>query len=207
MDIRSPNEAARKILSATASALLAVIWATFAYRHVNAFDETGEAALLLFCISESVQAALFLARWQPVTVSVHPFDWLVAICGTFGPFFFVPLVSDAPPAASVLVTAGVILQIVGLASLNRSFGIVPARRRIRTGGLYRLVRHPMYASYFVLLTGYVAANASAWNGIVCMFTLACLVLRMFREEHHLRADPAYVRYMERVRYRVVPLLF
>ncbi|MGE5523477.1 MAG: methyltransferase family protein [Rhodospirillaceae bacterium] len=208
MSIQVSVETSRKVLSAAGSALLASVWLAFAYRHMSRYGETGELALLLFCISETVQAGLFVVRRTPVSVSTHPLDWIVAVCGTFGAFLFVPVAESASATlGSAMVAAGVALQILGLASLNRSFGIVPANRRVKTNGMYRFVRHPLYASYFILLTGYVIGHLSAWNVAVCLFTLACLVARMWREERLLGADPEYRAYMDRVRYRVLPYVF
>lgn len=201
-------DATRRACRAVATLTLAGLWLLFAYRHLGRFLETGEAALLLFCLSETLQAALFVVRRQPVAVSSQPGDWAVAICGTFGPFLFVPgPASGAAAVGSALVTAGVALQVLGLLSLNRSFGIVPARRRIKTSGMYRLVRHPMYASYFVLLTGYVVSHPGYWNLAVAGGTLACLVGRMRREERVLVEDEQYRTYMSRVRYRVLPFVY
>jgi protein-S-isoprenylcysteine O-methyltransferase Ste14 len=100
-----------------------------------------------------------------------------------------------------------VLQIFGVLSLNRSFGLVAAQREIKTSGLYRVVRHPLYASYVVIFLAYVAANTTAGNVILLAVTLACLAGRILREESHLAADPMYQGYMRRVRYRVVPLVF
>jgi len=208
MPTRPYGEVMRKALGAAGSGLLAALWLAFACRHMSRYAATGELALLLFCISETVQAILFLVRWQPAAVSTHPGDWLVAMGGTFGAFLFVPVDAHASmTTGSAMVIAGVTMQILGLASLNRSFGIVPAVRRVKTGGMYRFVRHPLYASYFVLLTGYVAAHASAWNAAICVFTLACMLARMRREERLLGNDPEYRSYMSRVRYRVLPFVY
>ena len=99
------------------------------------------------------------------------------------------------------------MQIVAILSLNRSFGIVPANRGIKTGGLYRLVRHPLYLSYVVHQIGYVLNNWSEYN--ICVFVGATLfqVLRIYREEQFLISDPAYRAYMSRTRSRLIPGLF
>ena len=38
-----------------------------------------------------------------------------------------------------------------------------ARRQLKTSGLYRLVRHPLYASYLLSYLGYVLANTNLRN--------------------------------------------
>jgi protein-S-isoprenylcysteine O-methyltransferase Ste14 len=103
--------------------------------------------------------------------------------------------------------AGALLQICGVISLNRSFGLVAARREIKTVGMYRFVRHPLYASYVVIFSAYLAANPSAYNALLASVTIVCLVLRAVREERLLREDAAYRAYMQRVPYRIIPLVF
>jgi protein-S-isoprenylcysteine O-methyltransferase Ste14 len=106
------------------------------------------------------------------------------------------------------------LQLVGaaaavysLSSLGRSFGLVAANRGIRTGGPYGIVRHPLYVSFFITDVGYILENPSPWNIAVLMVVAAAQLARIATEEDCLRGDPAYVRYCERVRYRLVPYVW
>jgi protein-S-isoprenylcysteine O-methyltransferase Ste14 len=186
---------------------LSAIWLLFAYRHVTAFVITGQYALLLFCISETLQAALFVCRRHPATVSAVPLDWLIAVCGTLAPLFFIPIHSAGTGIVDVLIGTAITLQILGLVSLNRSFGIVPAKRSIKTSGMYRFVRHPMYASYLLLFSGYLLGNTTTWNLVVYVFSVCFMLLRILREERHLSADPEYRQYASRVHYRLVPYLY
>jgi protein-S-isoprenylcysteine O-methyltransferase Ste14 len=94
-----------------------------------------------------------------------------------------------------------------MVSLNRSFAIVPANREIKTAGMYRFVRHPLYASYLVMLTSYVLANTTFENVLVFAFVMGCMFIRMFREEKHLALDAEYRNYMRKVRYRLIPFIF
>jgi protein-S-isoprenylcysteine O-methyltransferase Ste14 len=100
-----------------------------------------------------------------------------------------------------------LLQILGVLSLNKSLAIVPAKRQIKTRGMYRLVRHPLYTSHILAMTGYVLANTTTGNVIVYAVAVASLFIRIIREERHLALDPQYRQYMEQVRYRLLPLVF
>ena len=73
--------------------------------------------------------------------------------------------------------------------------------------MYRIVRHPLYASYFVSFSGYVLANTSIANLVVYVTRSVLLFFRLLREEKHLALDPEYRAYMRRVKYRIVPLIF
>jgi protein-S-isoprenylcysteine O-methyltransferase Ste14 len=187
--------------------LLAALFGFFAYAHFSKFLATREWTLLLMVISETLAAAFFVFRSDPKTVSVAPFDWLVAIAGTFAPLFLRPATGGVLPEGSIAIALGTALQIVSLLSLNRSFALVAAKREIKTDWMYRIVRHPLYSSYFLVFTGYVLAHTTAMNLLVCFITMGCLCLRIFREETHLALDPAYREYMLQVRYRLVPFVF
>ncbi len=194
-----------KLQHVAAGLALAAIMALFAYRHIRAFADTSEWAYLVFCLSETLQATLFVVRYEPVTVSADPMDWTVALAGSVLPLLLIP--AETGPQLSALIVTGTVLQIFSLVSLNRSFAVVAAKRKIRTNGMYRIVRHPIYASYLILFSGYVWANATAWNVSLYCAIVACIVGRVLSEERHLCADRAYREYTTEVRYRLVPFLF
>lgn len=186
---------------------MASLWGLFAYRHIDAFRSTGDWAYLVMCISETLTACLFMVRSAPVTISKDPFDWFFALTGTFMAFLFVPSSWGLLPAGKVLIILAAGIQILGLLSLNRSLAIVAAKRTIKTGGMYSLVRHPLYASYLLMFTGYMLVNTTVWNAAIFVLTIGFLFVRAIREEKHLVLDPSYVEYMGRVRYRVLPFVF
>lgn len=81
-------------------------------------------------------------------------------------------------------------------------------QRVITTGPYALVRHPMYAGALALVVGTPLALGSWWGllGIVLLFP--ALVWRLLDEETFLKRNlPGYEQYAERVRYRLVPLIW
>lgn len=188
-------------------ALLSLVWFLFAYKHIGAFLSTGKIAFLVFCVSESLQAIFFLFRSTPKSVSVDVFDWLVAIVGTFAVLLFRPGGVVLWQGGETLVVIGVLIQIAALCSLNRSFALVPALRKLKGRGLYSVIRHPMYASYLFLFGGYILFNASLLNFVVYIFAHIFLFLRIRQEEKHLSRDPAYRLYKEKVRFRLIPFIY
>lgn len=187
--------------------LLATCWTYFAYRQLHAFEISGSYLFLVFCLSETIQAVFFLFRNIPKTVSTELFDWMVAFGGTFTVLFFVPGGDVIWEGASVLVYIGASAQIAGLISLNRSFAIIPANRQIKTLGLYRFVRHPIYSSYILVYSGYVLRNASIVNLSLLLLAITFLYLRIESEEKHLSSDENYVQYMKKVRFRLFPFVY
>lgn len=188
-------------------AIMACTWIFFAIVHIRAFNSSGNWSYLIFCVTESLTALLFLVRSNPVSVSPDPRDWALALGATFAPFLFLPSGSALFPHASVLIVLGASLQLSGMLSLNRSIGLVPALRVLKTGGMYRFVRHPLYASYLITFSGYLLANWSVRNLIVYLVSMALMALRIEREEHHLAQDGDYRSYMARVKYRILPFVF
>lgn len=74
-----------------------------------------------------------------------------------------------------------------------------------TTGPYRIVRHPMYASFVVQFIG-VSLLLGSWLGLVfgLLFTLVAS-RRAILEERTLRDElPGYADYMEKVHYRLIP---
>lgn len=201
------SDRSRMAMRILGSATLASMWLAFSYAHLRAWQARDDWSYLLFALSETLVAMLFVMRAQPVAVSGHVLDWIIAIASTAAPLLFVPADDAALPSARLLIVLAITVQIGGLLSLNRSFGLVAARRKIKTGGLYRVVRHPLYASYLLMYTGYVLSNTSAQNIAICLLAAALLMLRAWREERFLSQDSEYVLYMRRVKYRVLPMVF
>jgi protein-S-isoprenylcysteine O-methyltransferase Ste14 len=94
--------------------------------------------------------------------------------------------------------------VAALFSLKRSFGVVPANRGIQDGGLYRFVRHPLYAAELLALLGVLIANASILNALIWTAECALQCLRARAEEQLLGTDATYRAYRGRVRYRLIP---
>lgn len=196
-----------KITQIAAAILLIPMWVWFGYRHILAFSATGEWSYLFLCISETLTVGFLLIRTYPKSVSKIPLDWVVAIVGTFSTLLFLPTTWGILPSAKYAIAIGTLLQIFGMISLNRSFAVVAAKREIKTKGMYRFVRHPLYASYLLTYSGYILTNTDFENLMIYLFAMGCMVLRIFREENHLSVDNAYADYMQRVRYRIIPFIF
>lgn len=135
---------------------------------------------------------------------------ILAWCGTILPLLLRP--STLAPLA--LTMFGNMLQFVGgllaLAAtlwLGRSFGIVAANRGIQTGGLYRVVRHPIYAVYGLAFGGFMLAHPTLINGGILVGWLMVQVLRVRAEERLLMQDTWYAAYAAQVRYRLIPGLW
>lgn len=111
------------------------------------------------------------------------------------------------PLVIVVHDAFALLAVIGLATLGRSFSILPARRGIVVRGPYRLVRHPIYLAELGMLV--TACATRGWAaGLTALVVISALVVpRVLSEERLLDEDAAYGRYRAAVPYRLLPGLF
>lgn len=195
------------IVNITLGVFLSILWIFFASIHVEAYRSTGKIGFLVFCASETLQAFFFLIRRTPKEVAIDPFAWMVAIAGSFVPFLLRPSEFTLWPGGEYILIFGVILQIVGLLSLNRSFGIVAAKRKIMKQGMYAIIRHPMYSSYIFLFLGYLLFNTSWMNAFIVLASFIFLFLRISEEEKLLSKDEEYQAYKKEVKWRLIPFVY
>lgn len=75
-------------------------------------------------------------------------------------------------------------------------------------GIYRVVRHPMYAGAIPLLAGMALWLESYAGALLAAVPIATLIVRIAIEEHLLRRKlDGYAAYIERVPYRLIPLVW
>ena len=161
--------------------------------------------VILFLFSELVGVAFILFQRRGQT-STDFYPVAVAFLGTCVSLLIVPqgtqLVSDA--VSTTLVIAGAAIALGAKLSLRRSFGIVPANRGVKRGGLYRFVRHPMYSGYIVNQIGFLLLYFSMWNVAIYAVAWLAFLARAKEEEKFLLQDPEYQDYSAQVRARLVP---
>jgi len=78
-------------------------------------------------------------------------------------------------ACSIATVAGLAVMVIGATELGRGLTATPlpnARAQLRTGGLYRYARHPIYSGLILTMASVTVASGSG----VRLLTLAVLVL-------------------------------
>ena len=194
--------------AALTNILLALTFLVFAYAHVQHFLETPRLSLLLIIAVEGLIAVMLLIRSDPDQTAHNWKTWLTTFGGTFAPLLLRP--TEVP--TDLLIGQGVqlvgfVLQLAGVMSLNRSFGLLPAHRGVKSDGLYRFVRHPLYSTYALAHIGYLINNFSVYNTAIIIFTTAFQVARILNEERLLMNYPDYVNYTGRTRWRLIPAVW
>jgi protein-S-isoprenylcysteine O-methyltransferase Ste14 len=187
---------------------LASVFALFAYAHLHAFMEQPRLSLVLVVAMEALVVFFLLIR-RSADHTWHSWQtWLTTCGGTFFPLLIRPLETDSDLfAGQALQLVGAAVQLAALLSLNRSFGLLPAYRGLQTNGLYRLVRHPLYAAYAVSLAGYLLNNPSLFNLVVISAGMGLQVMRLLNEEQLLRGYPDYAAFAAKTRWRLIPYLW
>ena len=195
---------------ALGNVLLAMLYLFFVVAHVGVGRRTGEwATIIPIIMQESLLAILFLTRRPSVAVSPRPLEWAVGVGGTFLTFLLRPTESAGPLVAFglPLQICGLTLAVVAVVFLGRSIGIVPADRGIKTGGLYSVVRHPLYTAHMIAYIGYSLSYPGSRNIVIVALAVMSLHLRAIFEERLLGRDALYRDYLRRIRWRFVPYVY
>lgn len=154
-------------------------------------------------IQESSLVGMILIRRSSVSTSVRFHEWATAFTATFLVLMLRSHGSSEYLIGTALSSAGAFVGIFGIIALNRSFGIVPANRGIKTGGIYRYVRHPLYASYLISFSGFLINNFSLYNSLLLAVWFSIQTARLLMEERHLSQSPEYRAFMQSTRWRLI----
>ena len=188
--------------------LLAYVFALFAYAHARMFVEHPRLSLALIVAVEALLVVFILTRKDADQTRHSWKTWLSTVAGTFCPLLLRPVEAPADMlAGQMLQLAGAGLQIAALASLNRSMGLLPAHRGVKSRGLYCFVRHPLYVAYAITLTGYLISNLSVYNATVISIGMAFQLWRIHNEEKLLLQYPDYVTFAAKTRWRMIPYVW
>jgi protein-S-isoprenylcysteine O-methyltransferase Ste14 len=205
-DVKTPP--LRLVWEMAGNVALALFFLQFAAAHGRMLAVAFRLSSLLVMVKVAIDVWFYLVRRPPRDLSLSAYDWAIGFAGTFLVALFRPEAEGTDRlAAQTLQAVGIGMQIAGVLSLRRSFGIVAANRGIQTGGMYRFVRHPLYLSYAVAYGGYFLNQATPYNACIYAACLLLWVLRLLAEERLLLNDPRYREYAVRVRWRLVPFVF
>ncbi len=201
---RIPFPRVRSIIN---NVVIAAFFSVFVYINLKAFGTARDASYLLVAFNESLYVFLYVIRRRPVATSISLSDWGIGFSGTLIGTLLRPASPFNTACGGVLIVIGTVVNIVAVTSLNRSIGTVPALRTIKTRGVYRYIRHPMYASELCVLFGYLLANMSFANGAVVVCNTILLLMRIDREERFLSRNEAYAAFVARTRWKLLPFVY
>ena len=191
--------------------LFACIGVYAANKTVSAYV-SGEFDLveIAFALHNTVFLIIILIRRQHQAVNTNLFHQGIALVAFFSGMLFQETVTPSLillRISQVIIVVAWLLGVATLINLGRSFGILIAKRDIKTSGLYGVIRHPMYFTDILWRVGIIIKNPCLINFVVFAASCACYIYRAVLEERFLRRYPEYQEYMQRVKYRFLPGLF
>ncbi len=186
-------------------ACLPFLWQLYYRYRQNGFDPS-RMVLAIYLLFLVVPMAF---RRPPVRVTPNPLFWLLAFVATYWSMLITGITAVGRPLLPRSITAlislfGLVIVIIARVKLGRNIGFVPAQRRIVTGGIYDVVRHPIYAGGFVAIFSLMLRSYSPLNVVLFSIGIVLFMIKSVVEENFLRADPEYAAYMQRVRWRWIP---
>ena len=141
-----------------------------------------------------VCSGLPLAQYPPAAV-VEALDGLA---GPAANLLWRPLFDAGANIGLSIMAAGEALTLVGMLSLGRSFSIFSEVRELRTSGLYRYLRHPLYLGEMISVWGYALAWPAPWATFCALLFTGLQSWRARVEESHLlQHHPGYAAYQKR----------
>ena len=122
--------------------------------------------------------------------------------------------SNVPPLMSLIsdgfVAIGfyIVFLVFRENSYTRATIEVSAEQNVITSGPYAVVRHPMYAGAMLLLI-FTPIALGSWAGVpISILLILIIVARLLDEERFLKANlSGYEEYCQKVRYRLLPLVW
>lgn len=104
-------------------------------------------------------------------------------------------------SASIL-AVGLLVTVIALVGLGSSLSANPVpvtKGTLKTGGLYAIVRHPIYSGILLAAVSFTGLNGSVWSGIGTIALIALFAVKArFEERLLLSTYPAYSAYAARV---------
>lgn len=199
-----------RLLHWPANFFIAILWSNLVLSSFVNWQTNGGILSLGIVILNTFLLLLFFSRRESTEISNRLFDWLIPIATVGLSMRLQPnpaLNSTLNDLSLGIQFVGILAIAVSLLNLGRSFGVIPANRKIKNGGFYKRVRHPLYSSEMLFYFGFLLGNLSAFNFFAVALILAGQIYRAVSEEKLLSRESKYLDYMQSVRYRFVPGIF
>jgi protein-S-isoprenylcysteine O-methyltransferase Ste14 len=151
---------------------------------------------------KSQKVIQFIATIAFITVIVFPaidhrFNWSAAAS-------YVVAAGDALVALGFLIVFAVFKENTYTSAIIE----VDTGQKVVSTGPYAIVRHPMYIGALIMFLGIPLALGSWWGLLATIPITLVMVWRLLEEERFLvKRLPGYSEYRNKVRYRLIPLIW
>ena len=154
-------------------------------------------------------------KWDKILTSINtiPTILLYVCCGLdhrFGWTNSLPVVIHI--SGFILTFAGSMLFSWSMVS-NKFFSTLvrlqhDRQHTVATGGPYKYIRHPGYVGYILMSAATPVALGTLWGLVLSGITAILLIIRTSMEDNTLKKElPGYADYAEKVKYRLLPLVW
>lgn len=101
-------------------------------------------------------------------------------------------------ATQIAEGVGIIVMVVAATALGRGLTATPlpnSHAELRTGGLYRFVRHPIYTGLLLFSVARTLISGNVWTALACVTLVVLINAKARWEERHLaKRFPGYAAY-------------
>lgn len=182
---------------------VACFWAVHAGMNLASLVHTRDFRNVGLMVFYTIVAVLFLRR-RPARRSAPAWQTAVAVADVFLPILVLRPAGSGIWLGDVIQAIALGIMVIAAVSLGPSFGIAPADRGLRTQGLYRWIRHPLYAGETLFYIGYLLSHFSWSNVLGLIIAVFLFVIRIRWEEGIIEGYELYAR---RVRWRLMPYIW
>jgi len=176
-------------------------------------NDSWPSLLSSFCLATFyVLVALLIMTRSPAKAQAEGLlPRIAAFVGSYLPWtigFFGKTVQSLPNLASTAcILIGMIMMLVTIRHLGRSFSLVPQARSVVQTGPYRWIKHPLYFAEEIVIVGVVLQYLTPVTVMILLLHIGVQVCRILYEEDLLRRNcPEYSSY-EASRWRLIPYVW
>jgi protein-S-isoprenylcysteine O-methyltransferase Ste14 len=166
-----------------------------------------------FCLASfyMLVALLIMARPPAKAQADGLLPRIAAFVGSYLPWTITLFGKTEQTLPNLLSTAcvliGMIMTLVTIRHLGRSFSLVPQARSVVQTGPYRWIKHPLYLAEEIAILGVVLQYLTPVTVIILVLHFGVQVCRILYEEDVLRRNcPEYCTY-EASRWRLIPYVW
>lgn len=171
-------------------------------------DDISAVRLCITIINFVVGFLIFFRKKAIITTSVlsNPHWIIVLVCN--GVIFRIshPL-HQWSFATEFLFVFGALFTIISFFYLGSNFSIRPSARGVSSLGTYKIVRHPCYLGESLMTLACVIASNNYYALLIFVLLLAFQAWRILEEEKILQSLPEYIRFCEKIKWRLIPFVW